>query len=586
MVRLLCLASIALVPAAVAIAQTSSGAPPAQPITLEGLWQAKERYGPDVRGTLLLLSRGGGLVADIAGFSVPVQQQGNRLTFELPDGQGSFRGVRNGTRIEGQWIQSVTFTSGARLATPLVLQQESRGRWRGEVVPLDDHMTYFLPLTRGADGRYSTYLRNPERNQGIFIGATRLEQDGDSVRLVGVRRGRKEESVIGSGRRDPDSDLLAIPIQGQAFNFARDTNRSSAFYPRDNPPQRYHYAPPVQLADGWPVSTLEKEGIDRPAIEEFVQKLIDMPMDNISSSQIHSLLIARHGKLVLEEYFHGYDRGMPHDTRSASKSWLNVLIGAAMQAGIPIRLDTPVYQTMLGTVPPDLDPRKKAMTLEHLISMTAGFDCDDSGDRPGDEDVMQQQTREPDWYRYGLGVPMAWNSGDKIVYCSMKPNLAAGMLEKVAGEPLPEMFYRLVAKPMRMGRYHLFLQPTGQAYGGGGHNFTTRDFMKLTQLFLNDGKWEGRQIVSREWARKSGAALRVLSPTSGQTYGYLWNSVSYDYKGRKLHAYFPGGNGGQVYIGIPDLDLLIAFTGGNYADRVLFRSQREFVPQDILPAVR
>jgi CubicO group peptidase (beta-lactamase class C family) len=109
--------------------------------------------------------------------------------------------------------------------------------------------------------------------------------------------------------------------------------------------------------------------------------------------------------------------------------------------------------------------------------------------------------------------------------------------------------------------------------------------MKLTQLFLNDGKWDERQIVSREWAQTSGAALRVLSPTSGQTYGYLWNSFAYPYRGRKLHAYFPGGNGGQVYIGIPDLDLLIAFTGGNYADRVLFRAQREFVPDDILPAV-
>ena len=315
------------------------------------------------------------------------------------------------------------------------------------------------------------------------------------------------------------------------------------------------------------------------------QKLIDVQQDSVSASQVHSVLIARHGKLVLEEYFHGFDRDTPHDTRSASKSWTNVLIGAAMQSGVPIGLDTPVYETMLGSLPADLDPRKKAMTLEHLISMTAGFDCDDSGERPGDEDPMQEQTAEPDWYRYSLNVPMAWSSGEKIVYCSMKPNLAAGMLEKIAGEPLPEMFERLVARPMRMGRYHLFLQPTGQPYGGGGHYFTTRDFMKLTQLLLNDGQWEGRQIVSREWAQKSGAALRVLSPKSGQTYGYLWNSVAYPYRGRKLHAYFPGGNGGQVYIGIPDLDLLIAFTGGSYADPVLFKSQREYVPEDILPAV-
>ncbi|HEU4499808.1 MAG TPA: serine hydrolase domain-containing protein [Sphingomicrobium sp.] len=568
--------------AVAAIAQTPTAPPP----SLEGLWVGKLRYGPDVRGRLLILPRGNALVADIAGFTVPVRSEGSSLSFELPDGKGSFRGVRDKATIDGQWIQAVTATSGAAYATPVILRSDGRGGWSGEVEPLDDHMTYYLPVARNPDGRFSTYLRNPERNQGVFLGVSRIEQDGDTVRLVGTRRGQQQESLIASGRRDAASDIMTIPIQGRTFDFRRDTSASSEFYPRGTPPERYRYVPPVQVDDGWPVSTLEKEGIDQAAIEKFVQKLIDMPMDGISSSQIHSVLIARNGKLVLEEYFHGHDRDTPHDTRSAAKSWTNVLIGAAMQSGVPIRLDTPVYQTLQGQLPADLDPRKKSMNLEHLISMTAGFDCDDSGDRPGDEDVMQEQTKQPDWYRFALDVPMAWNSGDKIVYCSMKPNLAGGMLEKIAGEPMPEMFYRLVAKPMKMGRYHLFLQPTGQAYGGGGHHFTTRDFMKLTQLFLNDGQWDGWQIVSREWARKSGAALRVLSPTSGQTYGYLWNSVAYDYQGRKLHAYFPGGNGGQVYIGIPDLNLLIAFTGGNYADRVLFRSQREFVPQDILPAVR
>ena len=553
---------------------------------LEGLWAATQRYGPDIRGTLTIAARDGGLIADVGGFAVPVQQHGTSLSFALPDGKGSFRGVRRGATVEGQWIQAVTRNGGARYATPITLRAAGRGSWSGTIMPLDDHMSYYLPLTRSAAGRYATYLRNPERNQGIFLGAIRLEQGADEVRLIGIRRGGKEESVIGTGRLDGDSGMLSIPIQGEAFNFVRDTNSISPFYPRANPPPPYRYAPPLQLDDGWPVSTLDKEGIDRAGIEKFVQKLIDMPQDSVSASQVHSLLIARHGKLVLEEYFHGYDRDTPHDTRSASKSWTNVLIGAAMLSGTAIGLDTPVYRTFLGKAAADLDPRKTAMTLEHLLTMTAGFDCDDSGDRPGDEDVIQQQTAQPDWYRYMLDVPMAWNSGDKIVYCSGKPNLAAGTLEIIAGEPLPEMFYRLVAKPMRMGRYHLFLTPTGTAYGGGGHHFTTRDFMKLTQLFLNDGKWDKRQIVSREWARKSSAALRVLSPSSGQTYGYLWNSVAYTYQGRKVHAYFPAGNGGQVYIGIPELDLVIAFTGGNYADRTLFKAQREFVPEDILTAVR
>jgi CubicO group peptidase (beta-lactamase class C family) len=100
---------------------------------------------------------------------------------------------------------------------------------------------------------------------------------------------------------------------------------------------------------------------------------------------------------------------------------------------------------------------------------------------------------------------------------------------------------------------------------------------------VNEGRWEGQQIVSREWARESAAALRNLTPT--QTYGYLWNSVAYPYRGRTIHAFFAGGNGGQIFMGIPELDLVIGFTGGNYSDAALFIPQRVYVPQYVLPAV-
>jgi len=70
------------------------------------------------------------------------------------------------------------------------------------------------------------------------------------------------------------------------------------------------------------------------------------------------------------------------------------------------------------------------------------------------------------------------------------------------------MFHRLVAKPMNMSNYHLFLAPTSYAYGGGSHQFLPRDFMRLAQLMLNEGKWAGKQITSKEWAIKSGSAFR------------------------------------------------------------------------------
>jgi len=100
---------------------------------------------------------------------------------------------------------------------------------------------------------------------------------------------------------------------------------------------------------------------------------------------------------------------------------------------------------------------------------------------------------------------------------------------------------------------------------------------------VNEGKWEGRQIISREWALKSGSALRNLTPT--QQYGWLWNSLEYPYKGRTVRAFFAAGNGGQIFMGIPALDLVIAFTSGNYGDPALYIPQRVFVPELILPTV-
>ncbi|HYJ52432.1 MAG TPA: serine hydrolase [Allosphingosinicella sp.] len=559
-----------------AAAQTPPG--PEGSAGFEGLWSATQRFGPDVRGPLLIQSRGGALVADIAGFSVPVTD-GPVLRFALPDGKGTFRGRRQGTDIVGHWIQQRTRGSGTNYATPIVLRREAPGRWRGEVRPLDDRMSYFLPVTRGADGRLTTYLRNPERNRGYFMRMSGMEVAGDRVRLVGGN----PPSTLLEGRYDAEAGLLAVPIQGATYDFVRDNQESSPFFARGRNGARYVYAPPLPRDDGWPVARVEDVGISREAIERFVQLLIDLPNDGVSSHQVHSLLIARHGRLVVEEYFHGASRETPHELRSASKSWTAVLIGAAMQAGIPIRLDTPVYRTMLSDLPADLDPRKRAMTLEHLIGMTAGFDCNDSGERPGDEDPMQEQTAQPNWYLYTLAVPMARAPGEGIVYCSIQPNLAGGMLERIAGEPLPELFQRLVAAPMQMGDYHLFLQPTGEAYGGGGHQFTSRDFLKLAQLMMDGGRWHGRQITSRDWARRSTAPIRDLN--ARQQYGWGWNGARYTYRGRTIQAFFAAGNGGQIFMAIPDLDLAIAFTGGNYADPVLFTAQRVYIPEHILPAV-
>ena len=108
----------------------------------------------------------------------------------------------------------------------------------------------------------------------------------------------------------------------------------------------------------------------------------------------------------------------------------------------------------------------------------------------------------------------------------------------------------------------------------------------MAQLLLNEGRWDGKQILPPDWHRRIAAALRDLTPT--QQYAYLWNSVEYPHGGGdgKVRAFFAAGNGGQIFMAIPDLDLVVGFTGGNYGDRGTFTAQREYVPRFILPAVR
>jgi CubicO group peptidase (beta-lactamase class C family) len=550
---------------------------------LVGLWEAKRHFGPEVRGSLELVPREGALEARIAGHSAPVTTTGERSEFRLPDGRGAFRGrlVSRG-ELAGFWIQPASPLSGAEYATPVSLRYVD-GRWRGEVKPLEQAFSYYLPVALGKEGVLETYLRNPERNVGVFTRVKRLEREGERVRLIGSSGGRAGDETLFEGRFEGGRLTVPFPSRGGDYEFAK-TGAATSFYPRGKEPSRYRYAPPPALGDGWPVANLEEVGMSRSAIEAFVQNLIDAPMASVHASQIHSVLIARHGKLVLEEYFHGHRGDQAHDTRSAAKSLASALVGAAMQAGIKVSESTPVYETMLGTVPSGLDPRKRAMTLGHLLTMTGGHFCDDNNDdAPGNENTLQEQTREPDWYRFILALPMDRTPGEKLVYCSIDAHLAGGVLAKAAGEPLPELFDRLIGRPLRMGPYHVMLAPTGDAYMGGGWHLTARDFLKVAQLMGTGGTWQGTRIFSEEWARKSGAPLRDIM--RGQKYGYLWNSSEYPYRGRTVRGIFAAGNGGQIFMAIPELGLAIAFTGGNYSDAALFIPQRKLIPEHILPAV-
>jgi CubicO group peptidase (beta-lactamase class C family) len=568
-------------------ATTPTATPGVAPKDLTGLWEAKLRFGPDVRGTLLVRGSDRRLSAEIAGYSTEIKTAGDAVAFELLDEKNAFRGnfTENRSRIVGHWIQPSGY------ASPVTLTRAGNGdEWRGVVSPYDETFTLYLATKIRDDGSLGAFLRNPERNMGANqYPIDRMEIDGQTIKLLAAANANEPGRTLARGKYDAETKVLSIviPNRGGTFDFKRvPPDAATDFYARGRlPGPKYSYTPPPAFEDGWPIASVEDVGISREGVEKFIQMIVDTPIDSIHAPEIHGIAIARHGKLVLEEYFHGEHRDKPHDLRSAGKSLTSTLIGAAIKAGLPVKVTDRVYQVMNdGQFPQKLEAGKREMTLENLLTMSSGLDCDDEEDSsPGNEEKMLDLEGKPDFYKFTMDLKMVRKPGEKAAYCSGGANLAGGVLARATGRSLLNLTDDLIAKPLQIKQYYMPLTPTGDAYMGGGLRLRLRDFAKLAQLYLNQGQWNGHQILTAEWCRRATSSLYKFSETSKASYGYLWWVYDYPYRGRTVRAYFASGLGWQYAIAIPELDLVIGLYAGNYSDELPLH--KEYIPKWILPAV-
>lgn len=551
----------------------SSAAASTDADALVGLWKAKRWSEPHVRSTLIIQRRGDAYTADIAGRVIDATVKGRELSFQLPNGRGEFRGRVEAGEISGWWYRPS--------AIPVRLHKAGTHRWMGAVDTFERTLTFYLLVQKRPDGSLGVLVDNPELDWGVRVGADTIVREGSVVKLVG-------KSVVATGTYDAEKDVITLPLAnwGGTYDFKRETDDSD-FYERGKNPGHYGYHQPPALDDGWPTQSPETAGIDRKGLEAAIQMLIDRPIDSNDTPLVDALLVARGGKLVLEEYFRGADRDLQHAVRSAQKSMTSVLAGAVMYEGrAPLSVSSPVYRVMNGgTFPSDLDARKRAMTLEHLLTMTSGLQCDDWDDNEAhnEDEMWDNQASQPDFYRYALNLPAARNPGEKAFYCSAGANLALGVIGWATGQSPVELFDRLLARPMQIDHYLWPFNVGGQPYGAGGATFRARDFLKFGQLMLNGGTWKGHRILSRDYVQRS---TSPLYPLGRFHFGYLWWIHDYPYKDRTVRAFWAGGNGGQAVVVIPELDLAIATFGSNYFSAGGYYVQLEVIPKYILPAVR
>jgi CubicO group peptidase (beta-lactamase class C family) len=551
-----------------------------------GLWCGRVNQG-SIGGELRIDTRKSEWRATISGVSAPVQRNEKAVNVALPNNAGEFRGHFVHQQIVGHWIQPPSDVNNNRNATPVELVEVSRHVWQGQVNPLATTLTFGMSIQPASDGSIGAVVRNRELN--LFRRDTyRIEIHDRELAFSDTKNPSNEFKAQFS----PEKQLLlaALPNLDRSVEFQRvNADEAIGFYARAPKERRYIYKKPNTQDDGWATASLVDVGIDEKLIDGLIEKILAAdPLNN--SLTIHSLLIARHGKLALEEYFYGFKSEQLHEMRSASKTFTPLLVGIAHEHGAKIDINTPVYSQF-----PEYkdfanpDPRKQKITIRNLMTMTSGL-CDDNDEKsPGNEDVMQQQKAQPDWYKYTLDLPMARDpGGDQAVYCSAGINLLGGIVRNATHTWLPEFFYENVAKPLQIKTYHWNLMPTGDGYAGGGLYLRPRDQLKLGQLYLNGGVWNGKRVIGKDWVERSTTRQSTFGQTLGadHDYGYGWHLYHFDVGGHTYRAYAAGGNGGQIVMNIPDLDLVVGFTGGAYGEfPKWYKWQSELVPQFIIPAV-
>src|SRR5215472_9794283 len=329
-------------------------------------------------------------------------------------------------------------------------------------------------------------------------------------------------------------------------------------------------SPPQTRNDGWSVASLASEHISPEPLGEM-----EAAIHRGDFKKIGSVLLARHGKLVYEAYFEGGPDTL-RDTRSATKSITDVLVGIAIGekklSGVQARVLDLLPQRAQKLQNPD--SRKNSVTVEDFLTMSSPLECDDWNDASrGNEERMYLVE---DWAQFILDLPIRGRMrvGEKaepppygryFSYCTGGVFTLSEVLQQVTGMATDRYAQEKLFGPLGITDATWVYSPMNIPQTGGGLRLTSRDLLKIAQLYLDGGRWAGRQIVSEAWVKASTTPHAQIDESTN--YGYLWWLKSFGPEGKAHAAFFMTGNGGNKVVAIPDLDLAVVITSSNYNSR-------------------
>jgi CubicO group peptidase (beta-lactamase class C family) len=348
------------------------------------------------------------------------------------------------------------------------------------------------------------------------------------------------------------------------------------------------YSSDLALPDDWPIGDLNKSEISSDQLQRM-----EAAIKAGDFQQVTSVLVAQHGRLVYEAYFDDPGADEVRNTRSATKTVTGMLVGIAIDLGFLAGVATPILPFFTDKKPlQHPDPRKGNITVEDLLTMSSLLECDDWN--PFSRGNEERMYLIEDWVQFALDLPIrgfpAWTKkpddspyGRSFSYCTAGAVLLGALLEQVTNQSVPAFAHEHLLAPLGIKEVEWQFTPLGMAMTGGGLGLRSRDLLKLGQLFLNKGTWNGTRVISEEWVRASTRPhARVDEDTE---YGYLWWLKTFPAKDRRFSAYFMTGTGGNKVIVFEELDLAVVITSTNYNLRIAHQLTEQILTEHILTAI-
>lgn len=344
-------------------------------------------------------------------------------------------------------------------------------------------------------------------------------------------------------------------------------------------PCEYRYEIPRKQKDGWGTSSLARQGVDENKINAMMNGILSDDLPNI-----HSVLLIKNGKLVLEEYFNGYSREMKHLIASVTKSITSILIGIAIDRQLIEGVDQKAYEFFPDYKGTKWVDGKYDISLENVMTMTAGIDWDEITflhPHPKNPNTRMYQSDHP--IGFVLNRKQIAQPGSVWRYNSGLTVLLGGILKKATGRDADKFAGQYLFGPLGIADSWWGKHKDGTVYAHGDLALKPRDLAKIGYLMLNDGKWENRQIVSNAWVEKSTAAL--IDTYKGYGYGYQWRHGKTKICEQDVEAFWGSGTGGQKLYVFPHLDLVAVFTSKIFNNLSGHARNESLLANYIIPAI-